>query len=65
MHGPPLTPSEISQILSRSVERYLALGFDRSAAIAATAREFGATEYKVAALLSAEHPTTGLGLVVK
>jgi hypothetical protein len=60
MNGPPLTPAEIRQILGRSVNRYLRAGLDRSAAIAATARDFGVTEYKVAALVETEHPPTGL-----
>lgn len=65
MNGPALSPSEIRQILGRSVDRYLAIGLDRSAAIAATAGEFGASEYKVAALVETEHPPTGLLLATK
>jgi hypothetical protein len=60
MHGPPLSPSEIRLILGRSVDQYLATGLDRSAAIAATARDFDVSEYKVAALVEAEQPPTGL-----
>lgn len=65
MNGPPLSPFEIRQILRRSVSRHLATGRDREAAIAATAREFGATEYKVAALVKTEQPPTGLLLAAK
>ena len=65
MHGPPLSPSEIRQVLMRSVDRYVELGLDWDAAVAATAREYGATEYKVAALVDTERPPTGLVLVAK
>lgn len=60
MHGPPLSPSEIRQILGRSVDQYLATGLDRSAAIVATARDLDVSEYKVAALVETEQPPTGL-----
>lgn len=65
MNGPPLSPSEIRQVLARSIDRYLATGLDWDAAVAATAREFGASEYKVAALGETTRPPTGLALIAK
>ena len=65
MNGPPLSPSEIRQTLGRSVDHYVATGLDRPTAIAATARDFGASEYKVAALVATEQPPTGLILTAK
>ena len=65
MNCPPLSPTEIRQVLKRSVSRHVAAGLDHEAAVAATARECGASEYKVAALVSVERPPSGLALGAK
>jgi nicotinamidase-related amidase len=65
MNGPSLSPPEIRQILSHSIDQYVATGLDWSAAVAATARDFNATEYKVAALVETQRPPTGLLLAAR
>jgi hypothetical protein len=65
MNGPPLSPSEIRQVLGRAVDQYVAIGLDRSTPIAATARDFATTESKVAALVEAEQCPTGLLLTAE
>ena len=56
MQAPPPTPYETKQILLRTIREYMVVGLDWDTAVTATAEKYGATEYKVAALVEAERP---------
>ena len=53
MHGPPLTPAEITAKLTRYVRRYEARGLTHSAAINAVAVDHTADPEKVRVLVDA------------
>lgn len=53
MHGPPLTRTEVVNVLTRKVRHYEEVGLDRHAAVLMTAATFKTEPCKVAELIPA------------